>query len=194
MDKQKCRGHKENSDSEQKLANQNDSFPLCLVRFYLSIEAQFLRFINFFSFQEKKNKNIDNETLIMFLNFKCVLFWNEMFFEISTSKLIFVEFCSQNTGTGLIPFQILSASTLEGGGVVYFDNMRPSQMHRHNYFSLSKVKNISRLLHSTTYSIRICIVSFVPTQSFLKSRVSGRSLFRSETSLKNLRENLGVEN
>ncbi len=34
MDKQKRRGHKENSDLEQKLINQNNS--LC---FYLSLEA-----------------------------------------------------------------------------------------------------------------------------------------------------------
>ncbi len=39
MDKQKRRGCKKNSDLEQKLANQNNSFPLCPVRFYLSIEA-----------------------------------------------------------------------------------------------------------------------------------------------------------
>ncbi len=39
MDKQKRRGRKEASDSEQTLANQNSSFPLYPVRFYLSIEA-----------------------------------------------------------------------------------------------------------------------------------------------------------
>ncbi len=44
MDKQTRRGRKENSDSEQKLANQNNSFPLCPIHFYLSTEAQFLRF------------------------------------------------------------------------------------------------------------------------------------------------------
>ncbi len=48
MDKQKHRGCKESSDSEQKLANQNNSFPLCSVRFYLSIEVQFLRLKKFF--------------------------------------------------------------------------------------------------------------------------------------------------
>ncbi len=46
MDKQKCRGRKE--DSEQKLANQNNGFPLRPVHFYLSIEAYFLRFIHLF--------------------------------------------------------------------------------------------------------------------------------------------------
>ncbi len=35
------RGHKENSNLEQKLANRNNSFPLCPARFYLSIETQF---------------------------------------------------------------------------------------------------------------------------------------------------------
>ncbi len=37
---------KENSDLEQKLANQKNSFPLCPVHFYLSIEDKFLRFFN----------------------------------------------------------------------------------------------------------------------------------------------------
>ncbi len=39
MDKQKCRWCKENWDSEQKFANKNNSFLLCPIRFYLSIES-----------------------------------------------------------------------------------------------------------------------------------------------------------
>ncbi len=41
-------GGKENLDLERKLTNQNNSFPLCPIRFYLSIEAR-----NRFSFQKK---------------------------------------------------------------------------------------------------------------------------------------------
>ncbi len=39
MDKLKSRGRKKNSDSEQKLANQNNSFLLCPLCFYMSIEV-----------------------------------------------------------------------------------------------------------------------------------------------------------
>ncbi len=50
MNKQKCRGHKEDSDSKLKLVNQNNSFPLCPICFYLSMEAQFLGFFYLYIF------------------------------------------------------------------------------------------------------------------------------------------------
>ncbi len=46
MDKWKGRGRKENSDLQQTLVNENNSFPLCPLCFYLFIEAFFFNFLS----------------------------------------------------------------------------------------------------------------------------------------------------